>query len=163
VTSSSVRRLCALLVAACAGCGVSAPDITTAGRCNLGTLPLLTVPLLIEEGVAARTCQTYASILVDYRDTFVEWWGPVALLEEGWTVRVRAGAAVDAAGHTGITYHHSRVVDIGEGALETFPHELRHVQLGRGSDDHHGWCSSFAPWEEEVLGVNERDYLGCQL
>jgi hypothetical protein len=168
VTSSPVRRLCTLLVAACAGCGVAAPEIATAGRCNLGTLPLLTIPLVIEEGVAVRdspgtACQAYASILVEYRDTFVEWWGQVALHEEGWTVRVRAGAAVDAAGHTGITYHYSRVVDVAEGALETFPHELRHVQLGRGSDDHHGWCSNFAPWEEEVLGVNERAYLGCQL
>jgi hypothetical protein len=163
VTSSSVRRLWTLVVAACAGCGIAAPEIDTVGRCNLGT-----VPLLIEQGVTVRgspasVCQAYASILTDYRDTFVEWWGPVALHEEDWTVRVRAGAAVDAAGHTGITYHYSRVVDVAEGALETFPHELRHVQLGRGSDDHHGWCSNFAPWEEEVLGVNERDYLGCQL
>ena len=163
MTSSSVRRLWTLVVAACAGCGIAAPEIDTVGRCNLGT-----VPLLIEKGVTVRgspasVCQAYASILTDYRDTFVEWWGPVALHEEDWTVRVRAGAAVDAAGHTGITYHYSRVVDVAEGALETFPHELRHVQLGRGSDDHHGWCSNFAPWEEEVLGVNERDYLGCQL
>ncbi|HET9037089.1 MAG TPA: hypothetical protein VFN45_12825 [Myxococcaceae bacterium] len=163
MTSSSVRRLWTLVVAACAGCGIAAPEIDTAGRCNLGT-----VPLLIEKGVTVRgspasVCQAYASILTDYRDTFVDWWGPVALHEEDWTVRVRAGAAVDAAGHTGITYHYSRVVDVAEGALETFPHELRHVQLGRGSDDHHGWCSNFAPWEEEVLGVNERDYLGCQL
>jgi hypothetical protein len=163
VTPSSVRRLCALLLAACAGCGIAAPEIDTAGQCNLET-----VPLLIEKGVTVRdspasVCQRYASILMNYRDTFVEWWGPVALQEEEWTVRVRAGAAVDATGHTGITYHHSRVVDVAEAALETFPHELRHVQLGRGSDDHQGWCSNFAPWEEEVLGVNERDYLGCQL
>lgn len=162
MTSSRVRRLPALLLAACAGCGVAAPEINTAARCNLET-----VPVLIEEGVtprdsAAITCLTYASALEDYRDTFVEWWGPVALQEEQWTVRVRAGAAVDAAGHTGITYHHSRVVDVSEEALETFPHELRHVQLGRGSDDHNGWCSSFAPWEERVLGVNERTYLGCE-
>ena len=112
-------------------------------------------------GSVADTCRAYAAILGSYRDTFVEGWGPVALREEQWTLRVRAGAEADSAGHTGVTYHHSRVVDIAEDALETFPHELRHVQLGRGSDDHHGWCSSFAPWEERVLGVNERAYLGC--
>ena len=50
---------------------------------------------------------------------------------------------------------------MAEEALATFPHELRHVQLGRGSDDHHGWCIGFAPWEERVLGVDERHYLGC--
>lgn len=112
-------------------------------------------------GSVADTCRAYAAILGDYRDTFVEGWGPVALREEQWTLRVRAGAEADSAGHTGVTYHYSRVVDVAEDALETFPHELRHVQLGRGSDDHHGWCSSFAPWEERVLGVNERAYLGC--
>jgi len=123
--------------------------------------------MLIEEGVAVRgspdvACQAFASALGSYRDTFVERWGSVALHDEEWTVRVRAGATVDAAGHTGITYHHPRIVDVAEEVLETFPHELRHVQLGRGSDDHHGWCSHFAPWEEEVLGVDERNYLGCQ-
>jgi len=121
--------------------------------------------VLIERGVTsprADTCATYASILGEYRDTFVQEWGRVALQEEQWTVRVRSGDLADTAGHTGVTYHHSRVVDIAEAALETFPHELRHVQLGRGSDDHHGWCSSFAPWEERVLGVDERAYLGCE-
>jgi hypothetical protein len=147
-------------LAACAGCGVSAPDIDVVASCSLGS-----VPVQIERGVTsprADTCATYASILGEYRDTFVERWGRVALQEEQWTVRVRAGDLADTAGHTGVTYHHSRVVDIAEAALETFPHELRHVQLGRGSDDHHGWCSNFAPWEERVLGVDERAYLGCE-
>jgi hypothetical protein len=128
-------------------------------RCSLRS-----VPVLIEQGVtspASIDCATYASILGEYRDTFVDSWGAVALEEEQWTLRVRAGAVADAAGHTGVTYHHSRVVDVAEAALETFPHELRHVQLGRSSDDHHGWCSNFAPWEEQVLGVDERAYLGC--
>ena len=147
-------------LAACAGCGVTAPDIDVADGCSLGS-----VPVLLERGVfsaGADSCRTYASILGEYRDTFVESWGGVALQEERWMVRVRSGDVADAAGHTGVTYHHSRVVDIAEAALETFPHELRHVQLGRGSDDHHGWCSNFAPWEERVLGVDERAYLGCE-
>jgi hypothetical protein len=145
-----------LCLAGCAGCGVAAPDIEVVARCALGN-----IPVLLEQGVAAG-CATDASILGEYRGTFVDSWGTVALEEEQWTVRVRAGAVADAAGHTGVTYHHSRVVDVAENALETFPHELRHVQLGRGSDDHHGWCSSFAPWEERVLGVDERAYLGCE-
>ena len=161
MTSTWVRRLAAVCLAGCAGCGVSAPEIDVASACTLGT-----VPVLLEAGVgsgaaAKQPCQTYASALGEYRDTFVDGWGAVQLQEEQWTVRVRAGRLADAAGHTGVTYHHSRVVDIAEAALETFPHELRHVQLGRGSDDHHGWCSSFAPWEERVLGVDERAYLGC--
>lgn len=130
-----------------------------AARCRLGS-----VPVLIEQGItssASMDCGTYATSLGEYRETFVDSWGAVALEEEQWTLRVRAGAVADAAGHTGVTYHHSRVVDIAEAALETFPHELRHVQLGRGSDDHHGWCSNFAPWEERVLGVDENAYLGC--
>ena len=97
-------------------------------RCSLRS-----VPVLIEQGVtspASIDCGTYATILGEYRETFVDSWGAVALEEEQWTLRVRAGAVADAAGHTGVTYHHSRVVDIAEAALETFPHELRHVQLG---------------------------------
>jgi hypothetical protein len=161
VTSAWVRRLAAFCLAGCAGCGVAAPDIDIAAACTLGS-----VPVLLETGVGSgsatkRSCPSYASILGEYRDTFVEGWGAVQLQEEQWTVRVRVGQLADSAGHTGVTYHHSRVVDIAEAALETFPHELRHVQLGRGSDDHHGWCSGFAPWEERVLGVNERAYLGC--
>ncbi len=160
MTSGWARRLAVLCLACCAGCGVAAPDIDVANRCSLGR-----IPVLLEQGVAASAslgCGTYASILGEYRQTFVGSWGDVALEEEQWTLRVRAGAVADAAGHTGVTYHHSRVVDIAEAALETFPHELRHVQLGRGSDDHHGWCSNFAPWEEQVLGVDERAYLGCE-
>ena len=61
-----------------------------------------------------------ASVLGEYRGAFVDSWGTVALEEEQWTVRVRAGAVADSAGHTGVTYHHSRVVDIAESALETF-------------------------------------------
>ena len=161
MTSRWVRRLAVFCLALGAGCGVAAPEIDVAASCALET-----VPLLIESGVTSPspngdTCRTYASILGEYRDTFVEGWGLVELQEEQWTVRVRAGSLADGAGHTGVTYHYSRVVDIAEAALETFPHELRHVQLGRGSDDHHGWCSNFAPWEERVLGVDERAYLGC--
>jgi hypothetical protein len=160
VTSRWARRLAAFGLAWCAGCGVAAPDIEVADRCNLGS-----IPVLLEQGVAASAsldCASYASALGEYRQTFVESWGAVALEEEQWTLRVRAGAVAVPAGHTGVTYHHSRVVDIAEAALETLPHELRHVQLGRGSDDHHGWCSNFAPWEERVLGVDERAYLGCE-
>jgi hypothetical protein len=124
------------------------------------------VPVQIEVGVAIRqapptACHTAATALGVYRTTYEESWGEVALSQEQWTIRIRTGSAVDADGHTGVTYHHSRVVDVAEDVLETLPHELRHVQLGRESDDHHGWCDGFAPWEERVLGVDERTYLGC--
>jgi hypothetical protein len=161
VTSTLVRCLGALTLLLGAGCGVAAPDISVAASCALGSVPVLVEKGVTLGGSAEATCRTSAEILASYRDTFEESWGPVALQEEDWTLRVRAGTAVDPEGHTGVTYHHSRVVDVAEKAFETFPHELRHVQLGRGSDDHHGWCGSFAPWEERVLGVDERAYLGC--
>jgi len=161
VTSPLIRCLGALTLLVGVGCGVAAPDISVAASCTLGS-----VPVLVEEGVSlgpssAASCDASAEILGKYRDTFEEGWGAVALQDEGWTLRVRAGSTVDSEGHTGVTYHHSRIVDVAERAFETFPHELRHVQLGRGSDDHHGWCSNFAPWEERVLGVDERAYLRC--
>jgi len=162
VTSPLTRwAIAVVLLTASAGCGISAPDITEAARCTPQGVPVVVEKGVSIQGSAERMCEALAGILAEYRGTFQETWGPVALEGEQWTLRVRAGAAVDAAGHTGITYHHSRVVDVAEAALETFPHELRHVQLGRGSDDHHGWCSTFAPWEERVLGVDERAYLGC--
>ncbi|MGZ6027912.1 MAG: hypothetical protein ACXWK5_00730 [Myxococcaceae bacterium] len=162
MTSSLAHRINLLgwLVVA-AGCGVSAPDIPLAASCTAGT-----IPVQLEQGVAvhgspASVCQAFAQVLVEYRATFEADWGGVPLQEEQWTIRVRVGSTVDADGHTGITYHRSRIVDIAEGSPETFPHELRHVQLGPGSDDHHGWCRNFEPWEERVLGVDERTYLGC--
>jgi len=160
VTLGLDRRLLALTGTLAAACGAPPPDIAVAGTCALGQ-----VPVQLEQGVASgsadRACQRYARALGAYRDTFVEAWGSVALEQEGWMLRVRSGETIDSEGHTGMTFHHARVVDVAEASLETFPHELRHVQLGRSSDDHHGWCSSFAPWEREVLGVDERAYLGC--
>jgi len=151
----------AVLLLLLAGCGEPAPDISTEATCLLGAVPLVLEKGVSLHGSAEAKCQTLAGVLAAYRDTFEASWGQVLLQEERWTLRVRVGGVVDADGHTGITYHRSRVVDVAEEALETLPHELRHVQLGRGSDDHHGWCITFAPWEEQVLGLDERAYLGC--
>ena len=137
------------------------PEISTAATCTLGSVPVVLETGVPKDGDAAASCRSYAAALGSYRATFQEGWGRVTLEEEQWTLRVRAGGSVDAAGHTGITYHHCRVVDVAQDVLATLPHELRHVQLGSGSDDHHGWCSTFAPWEVTVLGVDERSYLGC--
>ncbi len=138
-----------------------APDISVGATCTLGKVVLELEAGVAVDGSPAKACVALSSVLATYRSTFEETWGPAPLETEGWVVRVRAGDAADAAGHTGVTYHHSRVVDVAERSPETFPHELRHVVLGRGSDDHHGWCVSFEPWEERVLGVDERGYLGC--
>lgn len=162
MTSSLARRIDLLgLLLLGTGCGVSAPDIAVATTCAAGA-----VPVQVEQGVSVRgapeaVCRAFASTLVQYRTTFEEGWGVVQLQEEQWTIRIRAGGTVDTERHTGVTYHRSRIVDIAEQSPETFPHELRHVQLGPGSDDHHGWCTGFEPWEERVLGVDERTYLGC--
>jgi len=144
-----------------AGCGVSAPDIAIAATCAVGSIPIQLERGVSVQGPRATVCQVYAGILAHYRTTYEEGWGTVPLVEEDWTLRVRAGEAVDSDGHTGATYHRSRIIDISERSPETLPHELRHAQLGRGSDDHHGWCTGFEQWEERVLGVDERDYLGC--
>src|SRR5262249_13061187 len=112
VTSRLVRCLGALALLLEAGCGVAAPDISVAASCTLGG-----IPVLVEEGVRlgpspAASCKTSSDMLGEYRDTFEEGWGAVALQDEGWTVRVRAGSTVDSEGHTGVTYHHSRIVDV---------------------------------------------------
>ena len=128
-------------------------------RCSLGS-----VPVLIEQGItssASIDCGTFATILGEYQGTFVDSWGAVALEEEQWTLRVRAGAVADSAGHTGVTLPPLQGRRHRRGRAGDLPSRAPPRAAGRGSDDHHGWCSNFAPWEERVLGVDENAYLGC--
>ncbi|HZX43371.1 MAG TPA: hypothetical protein VFE93_16140 [Myxococcaceae bacterium] len=81
----------------------------------------------------------------------------------GWLVRIRAtddlrntGLDVDysVAGHT-----YSDAIDLAAHENTSLPHELNHVRRGSG---HGGWCADFEPWSEQVLGIDQREYLGCR-
>jgi len=58
------------------------------------------------------------------------------------------------AGHT-----YSDAIDLAAHENTSLPHELNHVRRGSG---HGGWCADFEPWSEQVLGIDQREYLGCR-
>lgn len=98
--------------------------------------------------------------LAEYRAAYEAQWGPVDLT--GWRVNIVAEKPVlDGVARTGVTWWGEKRIDIWIGALEAFPHELRHVALGPASADHVGWCE-FGAWELSELHWDERTYLGCQ-
>lgn len=105
-------------------------------------------------------CAHYARVLQFERALYETRWGVVDL--NRWTVRIRAGRSVlttiDAAGDTLFTI---LAIDLTTDALQYFPHELHHRQLGESSWDHHGWCLDFEPWEESALEISEVVYLKC--
>ncbi len=94
-----------------------------------------------------------------WRQTYQDRWGVVPL--ESWTVRIRAADLVDASGHAGLTWYERRLIEVSQSHFELLPHELHHVRLGEPSNDHHGWCEDFVPWELERHIQDERDRLGC--
>jgi hypothetical protein len=59
----------------------------------------------------------------------------------------------EIGGHT-----YSDAIDLGAESTASLPHELNHIRTGSG---HSGWCIDFEPWSEQVLGINQRVYLGC--
>ena len=109
-----------------------------------------------DPGLDLEDIQAVAGSLVEYRATYEERFGPVDL--NGRVVRIRAEAIPDSDGlaHRGMTY--SDTIDLQSDNFNAFPHELHHLEVGRG---HSGWCVDFEPWEEQTLGVEERAYLGC--
>ncbi|HVP60455.1 MAG TPA: hypothetical protein VMT11_07845 [Myxococcaceae bacterium] len=106
-------------------------------------------------------CERFGAALMEYRSIYEARWGVLSFETSGWVVRVRANTTLENGKANALTYPDSRVVDLVQGAVFAFPHELHHVQLGSGSGDHHGWCIDFEPWEESVLHLSERDYLRC--
>ena len=113
-------------------------------------------------GVSGESPCSYSGRFVAvWRATYEERWGAVPL--EAWTVRIRAPERVDAAGHGGLSWYHERLVELSQMHFELLPHELHHVALGETSNDHHGWCADFVPWELERHIQDERAQLGCAL
>ena len=117
-------------------------------------------------GVTA--CAYAVGMLSHYRGLFEYRFGPVLLEDEGWTIRLMASSTVHGEGTIGVTYHQERVIDLAAFSMAgqpwtILPHELRHVQLGGSSGDHHGWCLDYYPWARDTLGIDESAYLGCEV
>ncbi len=157
----------ALALAACGGpAGTEAPPMDTEVTCEVDGLRVQ-----LERGTAwswdgepvtgRAACERFGAALMEYRSIYEGRWGVLSFETAGWVVRVRANTTLENGKANGLTYPASRVVDLVQGAIFAFPHELHHVQLGTGSGDHHGWCIDFEPWEEAVLRLSERDYLRC--
>lgn len=101
---------------------------------------------------AANTCAFVSNLLSGFQSEFEARWGAAGA--EGWTVRIRR-EPVDGSTQPGMfvageTWYAEKIIDIYQGSLQVFPHELFHVQLGYESNDHHDWACSFGPWEESV-------------
>ena len=152
------------------GCGSDAggailsrapPAVALAGTCSVEG-----VRIEVEEGVLGGVggetpCNYSGRFVAVWRVTYEERWGPVPL--EAWTVRIRRPDLVDGAGHAGLTWYDPRLIELSQIHFEVLPHELHHASLGQGSNDHHGWCTDFVPWELERHIQDERARLGCTL
>jgi hypothetical protein len=111
-------------------------------------------PQQICEGVVSTWLQPY-------RDEYEARFGHVVLSDR--VVRLRKAndlrdtgleGDVSISGHT-----YPDAIDLSAGSWESLPHELNHVRTGSG---HLGWCIDFEPWSEQVLGLDQRVYLGCR-
>jgi hypothetical protein len=109
----------------------------------------------------AGICDAIRSIVSTYRDEYELRFGHQRLTRS--PVRIRATEDLRATGIqasyvvTGHTYDDA--VDLAQSAWESLPHELNPVRTGPG---HAGWCADYEPWSEEVLGIDQRSYLGCR-
>ena len=161
---------CSVFLAACDG--ESSLPIQVAAACPFGDTrlqieaghylldPVTTTPEWRNVS-PEQVCQgVVSSWLQPYRDEYEARFGHVVLSER--VVRLRkesdlrnTGLQADDAigGHT-----YSDAIDLGAGSSDSLPHELNHVRTGSG---HEGWCNDFEPWSEQVLGINQRVYLGC--
>lgn len=109
----------------------------------------------------ARGCAAVAGALVQIREEYEARFGHQDLASI--PVRVRAVddlRTVGVEGRYAVSGHaYADAIDLGQSAIEAFPHELNHVRTG---PSHDGWCVDYEPWSELVLGVNQRGYLGCE-
>ncbi len=114
-----------------------------------------------DPSVDGRECMALAAALRHYREEYELRFGRVNLTNV--TIRLRAADDLRTTGVesqftvSGHTY--GDAIDLAGAGLEAFPHELNHLRTGLGHD---GWCLDYEPWSEEVLGINQRGYLGCQ-
>lgn len=165
---------CSLFFAAC---GEASPSTSSPMQVGAGC-PFGDTSLQLEEGHSLldpgtrpavwqsltpdEVCQHIVSDWLQlYRDEYEVRFGHIALSDR--VVRLRktsdlrkTGLESDDAisGHT-----YSDAIDLGADGSDSLPHELNHVRTGSGHD---GWCIDFEPWSEQVLGINQRVYLGCR-
>jgi hypothetical protein len=135
--------------------------VTLAERCTVDG-----VRIEVEQGVQGGLggegpCAYSGRFVSVWRRIYEERWGTVPL--ESWTVRIRVAERLDAQGHAGLTWYDQRFIEVSQLHFELLPHELHHVALGETSNDHHGWCADFVPWELERHIQDERAQLGCAL
>ena len=105
----------------------------------------------VSRGDPAAACAFVESLLSGYQESFEQRWGPGGA--SGWRIRIRATAPA-ASGQAGMfvageTWWTERIIDLYQGSLQVFDHELYHVRLGAASIDHHGWAcpGGFGDWE----------------
>lgn len=136
-------------------------EVTLADSCTVDGMRIE-----VEEGVLGgfsgeSPCIYSGRFVTLWRATYEERWGTVPL--DAWTVRIRAPERLDAAGHAGLTWYDEHLIELSQLHFELLPHELHHARLGESSNDHHGWCADFVPWELERNIQDERVQLGCAL
>jgi hypothetical protein len=137
-----------------AGCGFGkAPTIKVGARCAKAGLTIE-----VEEG-SPLDCGELLAASLEYRAEYEARFGRQDLSD--YVVRFRAADVLSIPGYGGwnITGHtYDDVIDLAGGHADDLPHELNHVRMGPG---HAGWCFDYEPWSEQVLGINQRNYLGC--
>ena len=167
----------AALALALTGCSAfgPAPAMSVAVECQLGDTvfqieaghwlldPEKTTPGL--KGAAPEhVCREIVELwLQPYREEYEARFGHVSLTEHP----VRLRSAQDLRQSPGFPDHvdfsvgghtYADAIDLAGGNFGSLPHEMNHVRAGAG---HAGWCDDFEPWIESVLGMNQREYLGC--
>ena len=162
-----VRALAPLaLLALAAACGqgegsaADAPPRDIADWCSAGGARLGLEPGVLAAGAS---CDAVAATLSEYLGAYEADWQKVPALSE-WTIRIVAERPTQGAQpgnfFAGETFWSSRTIDIYQGSLNVFPHEVHHVALGPSSDSHQGWCP-FGDWEAREGILEELSYLGC--
>jgi hypothetical protein len=134
--------------------------VTLADRCTVDGVRV-EVEQGVEGGFAEGACAYSGRFVSVWRGIYEERWGTAPV--ESWTVRIRAPDRLDGQGRAGLTWYAQRLVEVSQVHFELLPHELHHVRLGAASNDHHGWCADFVPWELERHIQDERAQLGCAL
>jgi hypothetical protein len=143
----------------------SAPPMSVGAACAEGDLKVEIAVghslLSGDQDTDGERCGGVAEALEEYRREYERRFGrqqlagiPIRIHEVDDLRSIGVEGRFPVSGHT-----YDDAIDLARDALEAFPHELNHVRTGAGHD---GWCIDYEPWSEEVLGINQRGYLGCR-
>ncbi len=163
---AAARRTGLVLGIVLLGCGAGG-DVAGAVPASVvlaGTCAVDGIRIEVEGGVLGGSggeapCSYAGRLVSDWRVIYQERWGTLPL--DSWTVRVRAPDLVDTSGHIGLTWYDRGLIEVSQAHFEVLPHELHHAREGAPSNDHHGWCADFVPWELTRQIQDERSRLGC--